>query len=361
MATTAEHFGKIVQLGPALSVRGGVSAVERLIVEHVGGRVKIEHIATMEDGPLLRKLQVFAVAVWKLRQALRAPEPVVVHIHFASRGSTLRKSILTWMAMRAQRPIILHAHGACFDQFFDGLPHMAQHLLRRIFSRVDCFLVLSSQWRDFYTQRCGLPQGRVLILYNPTAMPQTVPDRAGRSRVQFLFLGRIGERKGAFDLLQAFRDLPPLLRARARLVFAGDGDVEMLREQARDLGDNVEVHAWIDHARRDQLLAESDVFILPSYNEGVPMALLEAMAYGLPVITTHVGGIPDVVADQCEGLIVKPGDREQIRAAMGTLIEDETRRLTLGRQARSRAEFFDVGRYREDLVRIYQRLLGRGR
>jgi glycosyltransferase involved in cell wall biosynthesis len=357
MDRLVEPAGRVLHLGPALSVRGGVSAVERLIVEHVGAVTPIEHIATMEDGSLWRKLVVYARALVELVKVLRSGVPVVVHIHFASRGSTLRKAILAWIVARARRPLVLHAHGASFDQFFTRLPRFLQRRLKRLFARADCFIVLSTQWRDFYVRHCGVPGHRVRVLHNPTALPHSVPDRAGRKRVQFLFLGRIGSRKGAFDLLRAFAALPPELRARARLVYAGDGDVERLRREASGLADSVEVRAWIGAAERDSLLDESDVFVLPSYSEGVPMALLEALAHGLPVITTQVGGIADIVADRCEGLIVTPGNVEQLEAALRLMIEDEARRLELGRHARLRAESFDVSRYRVELLRLYEGLL----
>ncbi len=132
------------------------------------------------------------------------------------------------------------------------------------------------------------------MLPNPVRVPAEVPDRAGRTQVQFLHLGRLGKRKGGYDLVNAFAALPEALRARARLVLAGDGDVEGMRKLAAPFGDQVRVLSWIDAHERDRLLAESDVFVLPSYAEGVPMSLLEAMAAGLPCITTPVGGIPDV-------------------------------------------------------------------
>ena len=347
----------VLQLGPALSVRGGVSSVERLIVQHLGSVVTIKHVATMEDGSLWRKLRVFARAIVELRRALRSPQRLVVHIHFASRGSTLRKCILAWLTLRAHRPLILHAHGASFDEFFGTLPRPLQQVVRAVFARADCFLVLSSQWRQFYTQQCGLPAARVMVLYNPTSLPESIPVRSGRANVQLLFLGRIGARKGAFDLLQAYTALPATVRERTRLVFAGDGEVESLRAQAAALGAQVEVHAWVDARQRDALLAESDIFVLPSHSEGVPMAMLEAMASGLPVVTTPVGGIPDVVADRCEGLMVAPGQIQELGAALQKLIEDEPLRLRLGRHARMRAENFDIERYSADLARIYRRLL----
>jgi glycosyltransferase involved in cell wall biosynthesis len=187
-----------------------------------------------------------------------------------------------------------------------------------------------------------------------------LPDRAGRGQVQFLHLGRLGNRKGGYDLMNAFAALPDALRLRARLVLAGDGDVEGMRKLAEPLNadgvERVRVLSWIDAQERDRLLSESDVFVLPSYAEGVPMSLLEAMAAGLPSITTPVGGIPDVFSHGTEGLLVNPGDRAQLTSAMVQLINDETARLQAGRRAHQRARGFDVHTYARRLSDIYQRI-----
>lgn len=357
MASVVPELRRVIQLGPGLKVRGGVSSVERLIVEHVGSHVSVRHVATMEDGPLGLKLRIFLKAIRELRQVLRTSDPVVVHIHFASKGSTLRKTIFAWMTLRARKPLILHAHGASFDEFFEGLPEFVQRLLMRTFARANRFVVLSSQWKEFYMRRCGLPEERIAVLTNPTPLPKVLPDRSGRSIVQFLFLGRIGARKGAFDLLRAFRALPPALRERARLVLAGDGQVDELRAEARDLESLVTVHSWIDATQRDELLMASDVFVLPSHHEGVPMAMLEAMAHGLPVIATPVGGIPDAVTTEVEGILIEPGNEAAITQALGRFIEDESLRLAYGRAARARAEQFDVAGYTQQLLQLYRQLL----
>jgi len=347
----------VLLVGPGLQVRGGISSVERLIVEHAGSGIGMRHIATMEDGSKWHKVVVFWQALGQLRGALRSDEPLVVHIHFSARGSAVRKIILAWLTLRAGRPLILHAHSGSFDQFYERQPLFVQGVLCRVLGRADKLVVLSSYWRDFYAHRCGVDAGRIMVLHNPVALPRTVPDRSQRRQLQLLFLGRLSEHKGAFDLLRAYLALPPALRERTRLVFAGDGKVEELRAAARLAGDSVEVHSWIDTQRRDALLAQSDVFVLPSYYEGVPMALLEAMAHGLPVITTRVGGIPDIVHDQVEGLLLTPGEHESLVGALRLLIEDEVTRLDLGRNARARAEHFDIDRYSTDLLRLYRQML----
>jgi len=347
---------KVLQLGPALEVRGGISSVERLICDFLPTYAAIRHVATMTEDGKLTNAAVFARAILSLSRTLEGIDPTVVHIHFASRGSTLRKFILANMVLRARRPLILHAHGAGFDQFHRGLPAPIRRMVNRTLQQATVLIALSSQWRDFYVQECEVSPAQVVVLPNPVRVPTRVPDRAGRTQVQFLHLGRLGRRKGGYDLMNAFASLPESIRDRARLVLAGDGDVEGMKKLAAPLGDRVRVLSWIDAHERDRLLAESDVFVLPSYAEGVPMSLLEAMASGLPCITTPVGGIPDVFTHGAEGLLVAPGDAGQLRAAMTTFISDEPARLAAGKRAYENARAFDVHAYARRLADIYQRI-----
>lgn len=347
---------RVLQFGPSLEVRGGISSVEQLICDYLPPYVSMRHVPTMEDGSAIAKASVFARAVQVLRRTLESLDPTIVHIHFASRGSTLRKVILAEMVARAGRPLVLHAHGAEFDQFHRKLPAAVRRNLNRTLQRANVLITLSTQWRDFYVEECEISPSQIVVLPNPVRVPAEVPDRAGRDTVQFLHLGRLGERKGSYDLVNAFAGLPEGLRNRARLVLAGDGDVEGVRKLTEPLGSQVEVHPWIEPAQRDRLLAESDVFALPSRAEGVPMALLEAMANGLPSITTPVGGIPDVFRNGLDGMLVTPGDVEQIRAAMAHLIADDSARVAAGRTARERARAFDVHVYARRLADIYQRI-----
>lgn len=347
---------RVLQLGPALAVRGGISSVERLICDYLTPYASIRHVATMEEGSAINRAVVYGRAVQTLWRALADIEPVVVHIHFASRGSTLRKVLLADMVARAGRPLVLHAHGARFDQFYRGLPGPLRGKVNRTLQRANVIIALSSQWRDFFVNECELAPAKVTVLPNPVRWNATPPDRAGRAQVQFLSLGRLSERKGSYDLVNAFAALPRELRARARLVLAGDGDVEGVRQLAAPLGDAVRVLPWIDAAERDRLLDASDVFVLPSLAEGQPMALLEAMAAGLPAIVTPVGGIPDALTHGAEGLMVEPGRIDQITAAMTRMLGDDAERLAAGRRAHARARLFDVNTYARRLADVYQRI-----
>jgi len=257
---------KVLQFGPALDVRGGITTVEQHIFDYMAPYVSIRHIATMNEGSKFARALIFIRAVRSLRSALDGIEPYIVHIHFSSRGSTLRKLILANMVIRAGKPLVLHAHGGYFDQFHRGLPALLRRTVDSIMQRANVLIALSPRWRDFYVNECELSSSHVAVLPNPVRWTPEVPTRTGRSHVQFLFLGRMSQKKGTYDLMHAFAALPDAVRARTRLVLAGDGDLEAIGKLAAPFGEQVRVLSWIDGATRERLLAQSDVFVLPSYN-----------------------------------------------------------------------------------------------
>jgi len=347
---------KVVQFGPALDVRGGITTVEQHICDYLAPYVSLRHVATMDESSKLGRALVFSRAVGDMRRTLASIDPSIVHIHFASSGSALRKMILADMVTRAGRPLVLHAHGGYFDQFHRKLPAFLRRTVDGILQRANVLIALSPRWRDFYVNECEVSPSHVAVLPNPVRWTPDIPNRAGRTTVQFVFLGRMSQKKGAYDLVNAFAAMPEAVRARARLTLAGDGDLEALRKLAEPFGERVRVLSWIDSSERERLLAESDVFVLPSYNEGVPMALLEAMAAGLPAIVTPVGGIPDVLRHGVEGLMVEPARVADLSAAMARMVTHDGERNASGRRAHDRARSFDVHAYARSLADIYQRI-----
>jgi glycosyltransferase involved in cell wall biosynthesis len=171
---------------------------------------------------------------------------------------------------------------------------------------------------------------------------------AGGGPCRLLFLGRVGVRKGVADLLQALAS--PVLAAHSwHIDLAGDGDIEAYADRARALGlqDRVRFHGWTDPA---PLLARADILVLPSRNEGLPVAIIEAMAHGLPVVATPVGAIEEAVRHEQTGLIVPPRNPGALAAALARLIADPALRHRLGAAGRERylAEF-EIGAFNDRL------------
>lgn len=350
----------VIMLGPTLAQKGGIATVENSILQSISPQVKIHHISTHEDSSTLRKIIVFARAMVELPISLLQRNPDLIHSHFAERGSVFRDMILTLISLAFRKPVILHAHGSEFKQFYANLPALLKKILGLVFRQSTRTIVLSESWKDYYISTLQLTEKQVVVLPNAIELPEEIGDKAAEDQgyrpITFIFLGRMGQRKGVFDLVTAFSQISPELKAKTKLILAGDGEVEKVRQLVKNLNltEITTIFDWVDTQQRNALLKQADAFVLPSYNEGLPMALLEAMSWGLPAIATPVGGIPEVVKSYQNGLLVNPGDIEQLSAAIVSLVEDETLRLFLGKMARKDVEPFDIKKYCESLTEIYR-------
>lgn len=367
---------KVLMLGAGLDVQGGITSVERLILENAPSDLQIRHVATFAatfaKGTAVHNIKVFLRSLITLLQTSLNNEIDIVHIHFSVRGSVLRKVILALIALGLRKPFILHAHGGAYKEFHAALPKIAQRLIVSVFSRCTHFIALTENWRLYYLSTFQLKLHQITVLQNPIALPLTIPERNERKQVTFVFLGRIGKHggtadpkqstssmpsqdKGAFDLIKAFGRLPTSDQAIARLVLAGNGDIEAAQRLIEELNltQQVQIRSWLDPIQRDQLLMNADVFVLPSYHEALPMSMLEAMAWGLPVIVTPVGGIPEVVTQGQQGLFVQPGNQVELSQAMQELIRNEKLRISLGTAARHSVQRLNVSDYMNSLRELY--------
>ncbi|MGH8176625.1 MAG: glycosyltransferase family 4 protein [Steroidobacter sp.] len=351
----------VIMAGPGLGVMGGVSAVERLLIEMLPSHVRVTHVATMVDGGAARKLWTFARALRRWFVEL-ARAPALVHIHFSVRGSSVRKELLARIALAMGVRVIMHAHAGEYRLYWARRSRPARARTMAVLSRVSALIVLGESWREFFIS-IGVPAEKVVVMPNPVRLPYPVPARVASQAVTCVYLGLIAPKKGAFDLVEAVAALPQGCRERLRLVIAGNGQVVALRKaaQERQLTGSLEVREWLAPEQRDALLAAAEVFVLPSYNEGLPMALLEAMAFGAAPITTPVGGIPEVVRHDFNGLLVAPGDVPALAAALQRLIERPEDRAHLGRNARATVESLSIETYVDRLCSLYEDVAsGRG-
>lgn len=349
---------QIIMLGASLQQNGGIATVENLIIEHIHPHIKIQHITSHEEGSIIHRIYVFCSAIYTFLCQMCSQKIDAIHIHISDGGSLIRKAILVVLSWPFGKPIIMHAHGAEFHITYQKLPHVLKKVFSWIFRRCQGFIVLSENWENYYIQNLGLNKKQVFVLPNPTELPTQIPHRENSTPVILVFCGRVGERKGAFDLITAFAQLSEQQKKSAQLILAGDGEIEKAQQLAAqfNIAEQVTFLGWINSQERDKILSQADVFILPSYNEGLPMAILEAMGWGLPIIATPVGGIPELVINNQNGLIVTPGNIQELSEAIALLIKDEQLRLSLGTVARKNVEPYDINNYCCRLVDIYRSL-----
>jgi glycosyltransferase involved in cell wall biosynthesis len=350
---------KVTMVGNSLNHQGGITTVQRLILQYQPSTLDVHQIATHERGTITHRIKMFGLGLVALIGHFLTQKVDLVHIHCADGGSVLRKAIVALIAMLFHHPVVMHVH-ADLDLTYKALPAIAQMSLKWVFQRCDRFILLSQSMQNFCIKRLNLDEKKMVILPNPIELPQTIPDRSSAldektHELVILFLGRISKLKGVFDLIQAFSRLSTGQRRSLKLLLAGDGDIEqakLLVEQLQ-LADHVIFLGWIDANKRNALLSKADIFALPSHTEQLPMAILEAMAWGVPVITCPVGGIPDVVVSGKNGLLVPPGNVKQMADAMQSLVDDPSLRRSLGLEAQRRATEFDIRHYVMQLEKIY--------
>ena len=302
---------------------------------------------------------VFALACLRvLCDGLRG-RIALLHLHMAERGSVLRKFVLLHLGHRLGIPVVLHLHGAEFAAWHEALPAWLQARVRGLLRAADLLIVLGETSRRLLTERLGVPPGKITVLPNGVpAAPQMPPaDAAGPCRL--LFLGLVGARKGMSELLQALAS-PGMTAHPWHLDIAGDGALDTYRQMAATLGlaERTTFHGWTDAAQVSRMLAAADLLVLPSHDEGLPVAILEAMAHGLPVVATPVGAVAEAVRHRQTGLLVPPGDPAALAAALQELVADPALRARLGAAGRQRhAAEFALGSYNDRLHALLTGLL----
>ena len=353
-ASSAHARPRVLSVGPDHTDPGGMATVEQQILAHTGAVADVRPVSTHVASSVLRRLFAFASGAGQVVRAMAGGRVDIVHLHVSCRGSIVRKGLLIYAARRFAVPVVLHCHGAEFGSDFERMPPLLQRAVRHAFRRASRVVVLGEMWRPVYAGRVGVDDDRVVVVPNAVELPPAVPVRS-RSPLRLVFLGEYGKRKGSSDLIRAVARLPEDERARVRLTMAGHGDVAEAAALVGELGlrEVVDVRGWLGPVERDALLAESSVLVLPSSHEGLPLAMLEAMAWGIVPVVTAVGGIPEVVLDGQNGLFVTHGDVAGIAAVIGRLVRDPELVDRLGVAARTTAEGYGIEQYVTRLADVW--------
>jgi glycosyltransferase involved in cell wall biosynthesis len=344
-------------LGTSPDGRGGVAAVVSVLRQ--GGlfeREQVRYVATHADGTRLHKSRQALGGFWHTARICLFQRPRIVHVHSASSASFARKSLLLAIGRLAGCKTIFHLHGGGFREFAQQQSGpLARRWIRHTLESSSLVITLSESWAQFV--RGFAPSARVAVL--PNSVPLPAPDAGGAEEDGcILFLGRIEPAKGVFELLHACALLAPRFPS-IRLVLGGEGDADAVRRRAAELGvaGRVELPGWIGPEQRAHELRRAQIFCLPSHAEGLPMALLEAMAAGKAVVASSVGGMPEAITDGDNGLLVPPHASPALAAALAGLLGDAALRRRIGRRARETVEqHYSLDAVGARLGRIYHEL-----
>lgn len=327
---------RIIMLGAAPGSRGSIAPiVETFRARALFKRWPIDYVATHGDGSLLREAGTALRAVRRLGGLIGRHRRVVVHAHVTARAGFWREGAFLALAAATRCPLIIQLHGGGFERFHDDASTPARALIRALLERAACVIVPCDSLRLWVH---GVARNaRVACMPIPIVPQNRAADRpgaAGRANM-VLFLGRLEERKGVFELLEALAAMRAAVPD-VRLVCAGEGDRAPVASYAQRLGiaDAVKLTGWVGPSGKRALFENAAALVLPSFEEGLPVSLLEAMAAGVPVIAAAVGGIPEVVVDGVSGFLVAPGDKAAIARLMKKLLLEPALGDRIGAAAR---------------------------
>lgn len=295
---------------------------------------------------------------------LRLSGANLLHIQVAERGSFVRKGILLRLGRLFGMHTVLHHHGAEFASLYPTTSPRLQKWMAATVLGADLNLVLSEAMGEFLVGTIGARADRVAVLHNAiNDLGYFHQSRRDPSPMRYALVANLSPRKGVTEFLKGLK----LLVEQGHDVsatLAGGGSVPRYAAEATQLGiaSRCVFTGWLDRPKVEQVLREADALVLPSFDEGLPMVILEAISSGLPVIATPVGAIPEVLTSGKNCILVPPGDVEALAEAMLKLKVEPNIAATLSVQGRALYEQkFTMGAYMERLLATYEQVLSRPR
>ena len=351
---------ELLIVGPIGHPTGGIAQYIAQQRRHLADEVRISEydIATPNGTGL----------PWFVRAALRSlvlaarfpfrSSPDLVHVHTSHYLSFYLSAFYTLFAAYVwDCPVVLHTHGSSFDEFVLTDSRALGRLQSWVFEASDAVVVLSEYWREVVEHRA--PAEKVVVIPNAVSVEEYTPE-FDADPPHVVFVSNHIRRKGLPEFVEAIRELSADPDLDFSVTICGSGPLSNLAETLADEYDRVEYLGYVDEATKRRVLREGSIYVLPTFAEGLPIALLEAMAAGNALVSTDVGGIPDLIKAG-SGRTVSPGDVDDLVAALEGLVQSPGRVRTMARTNHRLA----AGQYSWDaatsrLTALYQTLLADG-
>ncbi len=333
---------------------GGVSSVIQSYSEYFDG---LRHVASWKPGGKLKKIWTAGSSLFEFLCLLLFDRRIkIVHVHTAAWASFERKSLFIWLAHKLGKKVIIHMHAADFVPYYEQSNHPNRILDTLLMA--DKMIVLSKSWYDYF-KGIGVKHDKLEILNNIVPEPKICNVAKDTSKLKLLYLGELSNRKGVFDLLDAVIANREYYDGKVQIRLGGNGNEQQITQIIEDnkLGNIVTLEGWVTGKKKIECLNWADIYVLPSYNEGLPIGILESMSYSHPIISTSVGGIPEVLNDGVNGCLINPGKPVEIAEAINSYIDNAELIAKQGKESFRIVQAFFPNQVLNHLRYIYKELL----
>ncbi|MEV4609871.1 glycosyltransferase family 4 protein [Neorhizobium sp. LMR1-1-1.1] len=339
---------------------GGIGSVTRMMTRWIRDNrrdIHIEPIDPRGEGSIAWSPLYIAAGLAKILALRVSGRADILHLQVSERMSFPRKGIFQLFGRLIGMRVVLHHHGAELVPFYREASPRMKSLVRRMVHSADINIVLGELWRKLLTDEMDLDPKKVVVRFNAAENVGAGADTV--DPWHFLIVANLSPRKGVGELLQAIARLKNE-GAPIRLTLAGGGQIDRYKAEAEELGigERVDFTGWVSGKDVHGLLRSRSALVLPSYQEGFPMAIIESLSAGLPVIATPVGSIGEMMNNGQDCLLVHPGDVGGLTAALKNMATDTALRDRLRKSGKKLYErHFDIDGYMQRMITLYSKLL----
>lgn len=335
--------------------KGGVSSVIYMQKDSMSNICNFSHVISTRGESNAKKFIILVKSLPLFIWSLMSNKYDLIHIHGSMKSSFLRKSIFMIVAKMTGHKVIYHMHAAMINEYFYKRSKLKGNLVCWLMDQYDGIIALGENWKIVLQKKTRTD---IFSVFNAVEKrPLPCANKFGKFTI--FIIGEIGHRKGTYDILKVAQKLSTHKDIEFRIA-GGGADFDNLKRQcsAEGLDNTVTWLGWIGPVERDQEMANADIFFLPSYHEGMPMAILEGMCADLPVISTPVGGIPDCVIDGQTGYLHEPGDIDGFADSILKLKDNPDILASMANASGERAAtVFSPKQFAENVMTVYRKVL----
>ena len=344
------------------SVGGMLTVIENYLSDEAFcQKVNLQYVATVIRGGKLLKIKTFLKKIPEIKKIIKEKHIDIVHVHMAERGSVFREGYVINVAKKLGCKTVIHMHGATIEDWYNRRNHIVKKITKKVFCSADKMLVLGELWLPFMKSVMGSEnEHKIEVLHNAVKVPSINKYNINANEV--LFYGMLIPRKGIDDLLIAFKEIKDEIPSNIKLALYGDDydSEEKIGEKIKrfELKERAEYRGWLTSENRESAFENAIVNVLPSYNEGLPMTILESMGYGIPNISTNIAAIPEAILEGHNGFLVEPGNIDGLKENLKKIILNNEIREKLSENAYIMAkDEFSLDAHFKHLYKIYDNLV----
>ncbi|MBS5116128.1 MAG: glycosyltransferase family 4 protein [Erysipelotrichaceae bacterium] len=325
----------ILMVGVDRNRLGGMWTVADNYIERFkdSDEVDLHYVATTTNGSVFKRLFIMFEGFYKISHILRCNNIDIVHIHMAEKGSTFRKLKVVKLCKKYKCKVIIHLHAGPYMKWFNSLSSAKKNKIMEFFKVVDMFFVLGEYWKEELSSIVDID--KIKVVYNGTKIPAI--NHYNNEGNYISYFGVFKKEKGIYDLIDGIKNINNVLDKEIKVVLCGldlEGDIDKYIRD-RKLQNRIINKGWVSGQDKLNVLNKTIVSVLPSYYEGLSMSVIESMAYGIPVITTNISTMPEILGDEKE--LIEPGNSEILANKIFQYCQDKKLRSDLSEKEYSRA------------------------